>query len=68
MNAQTCTNKGYNIVMVQIFHHAPSKQLQGALNRRHRQGPIVDVKSLDCTTTGHEEERINKGVVWLKDL
>ena len=26
------------------------------------------VKRLDCTTTGHEEERINKDIVWLKDL
>ena len=28
----------------------------------------VVVKRLDCPTIGHEEERINKDVIWLKDL
>ena len=27
-----------------------------------------DVKRLDCTMIGYEEEHINKGVVWLKDV
>ena len=29
---------------------------------------ITVVKRLDCTTTSHGEERINKDIVWLKDL
>ena len=30
--------------------------------------PMTIVKPLDSTTTSREEERINKDIVWLKDL